>query len=57
MKTDESNECDDSHELAKTSKELLDLIPAAVFETTDAKTRVYTQMANMVKKQLEAMYT
>jgi len=39
----------DVQKLAETSKELLDLIPAAVFQTKDAKTRVYTQMANMVK--------
>ena len=44
----------DVQKLAQTSKELLDLIPAAVFQTKDAKTRVYTQMANMVKAQLEA---
>lgn len=39
----------DAFELATTSKQLIDLIPVAVFETQEAKTLVYTQMANMVK--------
>jgi len=40
---------EDALELATTSKQLIDMIPAAVFETKEAKTLVYTQMANMVK--------
>lgn len=44
----------DAADLAKASQELLDLVPAAAFQTAEAKTRVYTQMANIVKTQLDS---
>ena len=42
-------------ELATITKKIIELIPSAGFKTDQARDRIYTQMANMVKRQLEVV--
>ena len=42
-------------ELATITKKIIELIPNAGFKTDQARDRIYTQMANIVKRQLEVV--